>query len=340
MDINQFHDIPADRRADVGAALASCFGEVPVSPLCPVAGGASGARLYSFEHGGVAYLLRLEGRRGALRNPHQYVCMRTAAYAGIAPALHHVDEANGVTVMDFIARRPLNEYPGGPANLAGDLGRLVARLQRTPPFPELYDYPVVLDRMLGRMRQSGSFATGLLDPHVTAFERIRAAYPWDKGSRTSSHNDPNPNNVLFDGQRLWLIDWETSYRNEPLIDLAILADNFAPIPELQDALLEGWQGGPVDRALAARLTILRPLTRLYYAGLMFGVAASAGGPSAMHTDLQAPTPAEFRAAIAAGQLKVGAPDTIRTFARVLLAGFLSGASGPVFEEALMVLGGD
>ena len=36
----------------------------------------------------------------------------------------------------------------------------------------------------------------------------------------SSHNDVLPRNVLFDGKRLWLIDWENGNRNEPLADLA------------------------------------------------------------------------------------------------------------------------
>ncbi len=35
---------------------------------------------------------------------------------------------------------------------------------------------------------------------------------------------------LFDGKRLWLIDWETWHRNDPLVDVAILIDNLARRP--------------------------------------------------------------------------------------------------------------
>ena len=69
---------------------------------------------------------------------------------------------------------------------------------------------------------SGLFAPGLLDRHQKGFERIREAYPWDAAALVSSHNDPNPANILFDGERLWLIDWETAYRNDPLVDVATL----------------------------------------------------------------------------------------------------------------------
>jgi len=61
-----------------------------------------------------------------------------------------------------------------------------------------------------------------LDPHLEGFETIRAAYPWDASALVSSHNDPNPRNILFDGQRLWLVDWELRFRNDPLTDIAIL----------------------------------------------------------------------------------------------------------------------
>ena len=205
-------------------------------------------------------------RRTRFRNPHQYVCMKTAVDAGLAPPVHYIDPTEGVAIMDFIPQRPLSEYPGGPAALARDLGRMIARLQRTLLFPQLLEYPVFLDRMLGFIRGSGMFAAGLLDAHAAGFERIRQVYPWNASSPVSSHNDPNPRNIIFDGERLWLIDWETAFRNDPLTDVAILAENFAGTPELEDALLQGWLERPADRELRARLVLMRQLTRLYYAG--------------------------------------------------------------------------
>ena len=43
-----------------------------------------------------------------------------------------------------------------------------------------------------------------------------------------------PSNILFDGERLWLIDWESAYRNDPLVDVAIVSDSFALSLELED----------------------------------------------------------------------------------------------------------
>jgi hypothetical protein len=62
-----------------------------VTALQPVGGGASGALIYRVDTDHRSYLLRMETRRGALRNPHQYTCMQTAAEAGVAPPLVHAD---------------------------------------------------------------------------------------------------------------------------------------------------------------------------------------------------------------------------------------------------------
>ena len=81
----------------------------------------------------------------------------------------------------------------------------------------------------------------------------------------SSHNDPVPRNVLFDGERLWLIDWESAYRNDPLVDVAIALDSFTSSADLESVLLKAWLGRASGDGLYTRLAFVRALTRLYYA---------------------------------------------------------------------------
>lgn len=76
--------------------------------------------------------------------------------------------------------------------------------------------------MLNLVRDGGLFAPGVLDGHVTGLARIRAEYPWS-AAQVSAHNDINPRNVLFDGERLWLVDWELAFRNDPLADARLTA---------------------------------------------------------------------------------------------------------------------
>ena len=43
-----------------------------------------------------------------------------------------------------------------------------------------------------------------------------------------------------------MIDWETSGRNDAMTDIAILAENFARTPELEEALVKAWAWGSAE----------------------------------------------------------------------------------------------
>ena len=83
---------------------------------------------------------------------------------------------------------------------------------------------------------------GVLDGHVAGLARIRAEYP-RAAAPVSAHNDINPRNVLFDGAQLRLVDWELAFRNDPLADVANIANNFSEVPDVGTLVLEGWLGG-------------------------------------------------------------------------------------------------
>jgi aminoglycoside phosphotransferase (APT) family kinase protein len=261
---NHLETLPAIQRDAALTALADVLGPVPIDAVTPVAGGATAAVLFRIDAGGRRYLLRIEGPASPLRNPYQYISLRMAAEADIAPALHYADETSRIAVMDFIPQQPLRNYPGGPPALAKALGALLARLQATPAFPHFVHYPDIVTRLWAHVCRTGLFAPGLLDRTSEHFERIKKAYVWDPANSVSSHNDSIPSNILFDGERLWMVDWESAYRNDPLVDVAIVLDSLARSPELEEVLLPAWLGRAPDEALRTRLGLVRALTRLYY----------------------------------------------------------------------------
>ncbi len=322
--------IPVAQRDIARTALTQTFGAAPIDAIAPLSGGASGAFLYRIELRGARYLLRIEGVPSPLRNPHQYKSLRIAADAGIAPRLLYVDEEARVIVTDFVEQHSLRDFPGGPAALATALGILLKRLQDTPVFPYFVNYPDIVDRLFAYVRSTGLFADGLLDPHVERLAHLRAASTWESATLVSSHNDPNLRNILFDGERLWMIDWESAYRNDPLVDVAIMLDNLTPAPELESMLLRSWLGREPDATLLQRLALIRALTRLYYAGVL--LSASAAMPrTAPDTDLSAPALEDFQRAVREGRLKPRARDTVHTAGKMYLAAFLSGAPVPALD---------
>jgi aminoglycoside phosphotransferase (APT) family kinase protein len=329
--------IPNARRDAVHTALRATFGASAADDFQPIRGGVSGALICRFGVLQRNYVLRLEPDRIALHDRQRvFACLVAAAAAGAAPSVHYCDPATGVAIMDFVSSRPLSEHPGGPVGLARALGALIARVQATPPFPIFGTYPEVIGRALAVLGKSIFFAPGQLGPHAEGLARIAAALSWDTSSLVSCHNDPNPRNILFDGERVWLIDWELAFRNDPLVDLAILTTELVEAPELEDALLEAAFGRIPKRRLRARLSVIRLLTRLFYGCIVLDSLADTLR-SAPDVGLAACTPAAFRAAVAEGRLATGTPEIAYAFGKMSLAAFTDGLATPAFDEMLKLI---
>ena len=304
--------VPESHRETVQAALTACFGAMPINAIAPLTVGASAGAILRIEAGGRPYLLRVEGPRSPLRYPHQYVALRMAAEQGLAPKVHYVDETAGVVVTDFIETQPLHTYPGGMSALVTAMGELLRRLHAMPAVPSFVPYPEIVARLFAHVRRTGLFAPGVLDPHLEHLERLRAAYAWDPAHSVSCHNDCLPANILFDGERLWLVDWESAYLNDPLVDVAIQLDNLARSPELASLLMRACLGRPPDDSILQRLAQARALNRLYYAGVLLSASA---------THLR--TAPDDSLAVAADE-----PMTGHMRGKLYLRGFLTGEAVP------------
>jgi hypothetical protein len=237
--------------------------------------------------------------------------------------LHYADADVGVVIIDYIVAQPVN------TRSTRELAELIAKLHATNLFPAAVDYRNLIRRMLAYV-QSG-FSAGLLGAHRENFERVVAAYPWNLAGHVSSHNDPNARNMLFDGARLWLIDWETAYRNDPLTDVAILAENHAQSPAQSATLLHEYLRRAPAPAELARLRLMRQMVRLYYAGLLLSPSVNA---AALMDSLAAPTPEEFRASITRGERSPASRETMAFLGKMCLAGFIAECGAPGYEEAL------
>jgi aminoglycoside phosphotransferase (APT) family kinase protein len=336
---------PAQRRPARDALLAAADGSAVVS-LEAVVGGASGAIVHRVGiDGAPTLLLRIETARDAFRDPHRsYPCLRAAADAGIAPTVHLADPDAGIVVMDFIDQRPITDHPGGTIGVVAELGSLLARLQRTVPFPPLTDsFDTLLRQMLTMIDGAGVFAAGVLAPVAAELDRVCDAYPWDRHPQVSAHNDVNPHNVLFDGERLWLIDWELAFCNDPFADVAGVANNFidpsadtATAAMLQEALLAAWIGRAPNPSEHSRLTVMCQLNRLYYGCLMMSTSIGQHPPE---TDLVALTPDAFVSELESGRLALGSPRLLHVLGKMQLAGSLAGITSPGFDETLQAAAG-
>ena len=151
---------------------------------------------------------------------------RAAQAAGISPAVHYHEP--GVLVLDFIEAQTFTEAMArDPANVP----RIVDLVKRAHyalgqhlTAPVLAFWPFQVNRSYAtRLRADGSAHAARLPDLMAQLDRLeRATGPV---TLVIGHNDLLAANILDDGTRLWLIDWEYGGFNTPLFDLAGLAGN-------------------------------------------------------------------------------------------------------------------
>ncbi|CAN5916114.1 hypothetical protein BH11MYX4_BH11MYX4_28650 [soil metagenome] len=329
--------LPPDRMPAIDRAISNAFGTSDVESVTALTGGLSGARVFRICVGGRPYLLRLEGARDVFRDPARwYACMRTAAEALLAPCVRYACAEDGVAIMDFIPERSLAlDYAGERSDLVIDLAKAVRALHATPAFPPLMDYLDAMDGLVGQLRASSIAPT---DPLPFArYAEAAALYRRLAPELVSSHNDLNPRNVLYDGERLWLIDWESSFRADRYVDLAAVANMFTSSPEEEDLLLRTYLGAAPDAATRARLFLARQINHVFYA-VMFLTGVAAERPDARSRSLLGPSVADLHKRLAGGEPVLDSWEGRLDYGRAHLAAASENLSGRACADAAAALG--
>jgi aminoglycoside phosphotransferase (APT) family kinase protein len=287
--------IPQERREAVLRAVEAAFPGAAIEKVEAITGGASGALIFKVVVRGADYLLRLEIGRDAFRDPErQYACLRIAAEAGVAPKLFYADARDGVAITDFVRAAPGDADKARGVRAVAIVDQLL-RLHAAPLFPRLVDYMQGMETLIGQVRETAILPPKGLFSMLSAFGALKAAYPAGAPDLVSSHNDLNPNNILFDGERPWFVDWESAFAADRYVDLATVANCFAKSEAEREAVLRAYFGAALDDYRRARFFLMRQINRLFYATVMLN-AAAAERPGARLTavDLDVPRLADIQ----------------------------------------------
>jgi aminoglycoside phosphotransferase (APT) family kinase protein len=167
-------------------------------------------------------------------------------------------------------------------------------------------------------------------------QRLRPAFPaWAAGldvvldelaavlagdpRKVVSHNDLNPGNILWDGQRAWLVDWEVAGLTHPFYDLAALAMFLRLDDATAHALLAQLDERARDEAARVTFSSLRRL-----AALLAGLTLLGKVPDLAILPAAAPTLGECYGRMRTGQLDLQDPRGYGAFALALLRAGTSG----------------
>jgi thiamine kinase-like enzyme len=237
----------------------------------PLTGGLSGALVYGVTTSTGAYVLRVQSDAIDTTFFEQYLrILRRASDAGIAPPLVHVDEGARAVVSARIQGMPLPAVlanPGRREVVLLSVVDLLRRLHALDPSGIAARDPVPYARAVwekGRERPGFPAWARELGPALDEF----AAMLTRDTRRVLGHNDVNPGNFLWDGERAWLVDWDVAGLAHPHYDLATLAMFLGLEDDVAFALAARHDGEPLDETSRATFRCLRQLVALL-CGLTF-----------------------------------------------------------------------
>lgn len=221
--------------------------------ITPLQGGITNRNYRVIDSERRSYVVRI-GRdipeHGVMRF-NELAAARAAHAAGISPEVVHAGE--GLLVSRYVEGRTL--APEDVRDVA-TLDRVAAIVHRCHhELPRHLRGPALMFWVFQVVRNY----LGFLDGRSTGVAGVPLAELAARNARLEravgpvdivfGHNDLLAANLIDDGERLWLIDWDYAGFNSPLFDLANVASNNGLPAELEERLLGRYFGAAADAAL-------------------------------------------------------------------------------------------
>ena len=292
-----------------------------ITEVSPIITGLSGAEVYSVTTIKGEYILRfLLGDHAVWKKA--IGVQRLASEAGISPELHSVDEAHKATVVTKISGISFGAAVSQPTIRAAAFASLLSQLRALHQLKAhglTESDPILFARSLWLEQERRPGIPGWMKGMSDKLTAIETQTKHDR-RRVLSHCDLNPANILWDGTKVWLIDWDGASLAHPYLDLAVIA-NFLSLPApVGLELLAAQEQAPIELKNAEIFGSLRDLARIVYGGVFLRLIPDLTAVTFAPPDQIVPL-SECFTLVASGKLKI---DTSEGQA-MIAAAFLTSA---------------
>jgi thiamine kinase-like enzyme len=322
--------IPEDKKPLVERALREAFGVTEFDDIRELTAGLSSALIFRIVVKGQPYLLRVIMRMDAIADPtRQITCMKAGEKAGIAPKIRYTSVEDRVIITDFVNAK---SFP--KAEALARVPATIRTLHALPPFPRTVNYLDAMDRFIENFRVANILPDSETADAFELYGQVKEVYPRVEADMVSSHNDLKPENVLFDGEQIWLVDWEAGFLNDRYLDLAVVGNFVATNEEEEKTLLRAYFGAEPTEYQLARLYLMRQILHVSYTAV-FCLMRAAVKP--VDAERKVRDYREFHDRVWAGEISLAGDDERVEYARAHLKQALLEMHAARFEEAMRIV---
>jgi thiamine kinase-like enzyme len=184
-----------------------------------------------------------------------------AAALGIAPPVLLELPEHGCVATAFVAGTPIPETQlREPPTLTAVAQALRAFHDRGPALPTRFDVPQLARDYLALVAaRGGTVPTAAREASALA-DRIAAALTGPEHVRVPCHDDLLAANLLSDGARVWIVDWEYAGMGDRYFDLGNLSVNNGFGEADDERLLEAYWEAPCTAPRFAALRLMRAMS--------------------------------------------------------------------------------
>jgi thiamine kinase-like enzyme len=214
--------------------------------------------------GGTEVVLRIAGHQTELLGidrASEHVATEAAAKLGIAPAVLAFLPEHACLVTAFVPGLPLADTVlREPPALIEVARALRAFHDHAPPLPTAFDVPQIARDYLALARDRGGELPQMAWDAARLAERIAEALGGSEHAVVPCHDDLLAANLLGDGSRIWLVDWEYAGMGDRYFDLGNLSINNGFTDADDRALLAAYWDEPCTERRFAALRLMRSMS--------------------------------------------------------------------------------
>jgi len=309
-----------------------------IQEIQSVAGGRGTSKILKFRMGNKEYVIRLtdDSRPHFFIDPSSEIKrMKIADSLKVTPELIYANDKEGVLIMEFIENQRLTidslEDPGLHQALAQNLKKLhegPTLSEDTNVFRDMEKtakggVPENLPGLAHEVMETVSPLEALLQPYFRS---------------VPSHKELNSNNVLYDGNQFYFIDWETAANCDPFVDLAILSNFYVFNPKQEEIFLSEYFSGPPTDKQKAQLYLMKQVCLCFYAFKFLRRATLQGKVELSPEQIKTlPNYRDFILDVFNGSSKTYTVEDFKRFAYIYLNEAAKNIQSSQFKESIQIL---